>query len=337
MLSLKENHLFFSFPEIHSDAFCTIDFQRTLRLPDDNKNYHLPPGLGEFPLVHTEDYSETTPPHWQKFGGVMLPMYQSEAMWISFNSPNGYPFAVKIATGKINAVTGELWKNELRAYPQDYLAIPNQPWLDGFHTADNMVRQFVAMPLGQGFSAEEQLTGKTEFGGIQIIVYPMKAKYYQQKLAEEVKRQPLTQKKKEENEQIDIKFSLSASSMGISPGGRIKQKIYDDPHDLNAYETAISNRCFVQIVNSEQWQQITGSLPPLKPLSAKEYANEGLPWFDYYSEAEVLSAGNILSKLKGIASSWLDKTGKPMKNNNTIKTQKIININKKNDVNDGNW
>lgn len=82
MLSLKENHLFFSFPEIHSDAFCTIDFQRTLRLPDDNKNYHLPPGLGEFPLVHTEDYSETTPPHWQKFGGVMLPMYQSEAIQI---------------------------------------------------------------------------------------------------------------------------------------------------------------------------------------------------------------------------------------------------------------
>jgi hypothetical protein len=36
----------------------------------------------------------------------------------------------------------------------------------------------VAERLGEGFSAEEQLTGKAEFGGLQIIAYPMKAERY---------------------------------------------------------------------------------------------------------------------------------------------------------------
>ena len=34
----------------------------------------------------------------------MLPMYQSEAMWLNFDSPSGYPFAIRIAAGKIDAV-----------------------------------------------------------------------------------------------------------------------------------------------------------------------------------------------------------------------------------------
>jgi hypothetical protein len=32
--------------------------------------------------------------------------------------------------------------------------------------------QFVAMPLGQGYTIEEQLTGQTKHGGIQIDVFP---------------------------------------------------------------------------------------------------------------------------------------------------------------------
>ena len=47
--------------------------------------------------------------------------------------------------------------------------LPNQPlWVlcrEGRHTA---------MPLGDGYTVEEQLTGEAEHGGIQLIVYPMK-------------------------------------------------------------------------------------------------------------------------------------------------------------------
>ena len=113
-------------------------------------------------------------------------MYQAEALWINFSSESdsqmgvSYPFAVKIAAGKINAVTGDEWSNGLVKDPQDYLVVPDQPWLDGFCVQKGLIRQFVAMPLGQGYTAEEQLSGAAEHGGIQIIVYPMKRDRYEE-------------------------------------------------------------------------------------------------------------------------------------------------------------
>lgn len=92
----------------------------------------------------------------------MLPIYQAEAIWISFESNfddtrrAAYPFAVKIAAGKICAVSGEEWSEGLRSgEPQNYVVLPDQPWLDGFAVERDVIRQFVAMPLGSGYSAEE--------------------------------------------------------------------------------------------------------------------------------------------------------------------------------------
>lgn len=56
-------------------------------------------------------------------------MDQSKALWISFSV--SYSFAVKIAAGKINAVSGAAWTAELHSEPQDYV-VPGQPWLNGF-------------------------------------------------------------------------------------------------------------------------------------------------------------------------------------------------------------
>ena len=160
----------------------TIKFQRTLRIPDDGKTYPLPAGLGLFPLRSVDDFPETAPASYSKRGGVLMPMYQSEALWIRFSA--SYPFAVKIAAGKINAVSGEPWSSGLQEDPQDYLVVPGQPWLDGFSVGDGFIRQFVAMPLGAGYSVEEQLTGKADVGGIQLQVYPISAEsYYRDKVA----------------------------------------------------------------------------------------------------------------------------------------------------------
>ncbi|MEW7984670.1 MAG: hypothetical protein AB2805_01020 [Candidatus Thiodiazotropha sp.] len=49
MIELLNNQLTFRFPEVHKKAACSIDFQRTLRIPDDNREYPFPPGLGSFP------------------------------------------------------------------------------------------------------------------------------------------------------------------------------------------------------------------------------------------------------------------------------------------------
>jgi hypothetical protein len=52
----------FSFAEVHPDATLSIEFQRTLRIPADDKSYPLPPGLGRFPLRHVDDFAQNVPP-----------------------------------------------------------------------------------------------------------------------------------------------------------------------------------------------------------------------------------------------------------------------------------
>ena len=98
-IELWDDELMFRFPGVHDEAELTIDFQRTLRIPDDNRAYRLPPGLGSFPLSRVDDYLDNLPDKWNQHGGVFLPMYQAEAMWINFRGD--YPMAVKIAAGKI--------------------------------------------------------------------------------------------------------------------------------------------------------------------------------------------------------------------------------------------
>jgi len=193
MITLDRDVLQFSFPQLHENARMTVEFQRTLRIPDDGKSYPLPPGLGNFPLRHIDDFAARLDPTLVARGGVVLPMHASEAMWLRFGTLGfldfPYPFALKIAAGKINCITGEPWSAELHSDPQDYIVVPLQPWVDGFAVAKGVIRQFVAERLGEGHSVEEQLTGKAEFGGLQIVAYPMKADRYAAKLEELRQRQ----------------------------------------------------------------------------------------------------------------------------------------------------
>ena len=108
---------------------------------------------------------------WAAHGGVFLPMYQAEALWIDFHA--SYPMAVKLAAGKVDALTGDAWKNEISKRPQDYLVVPDQPWLDGFCVEEGMVRQFVAMPLGEGYTAEEHGPGSGASCAIILFFYAL--------------------------------------------------------------------------------------------------------------------------------------------------------------------
>ena len=77
----------------------------------------------------------------------------------------------KVASGKFNAISGEPWRDSLNHDPQDYLVLPTQPWLDGYCVEEGIIRQFVAMPYGEGNTVEEQLTGAAEHGSLQIVAY----------------------------------------------------------------------------------------------------------------------------------------------------------------------
>ncbi|HJK99523.1 MAG TPA: hypothetical protein RMF84_20010, partial [Polyangiaceae bacterium LLY-WYZ-14_1] len=141
-------------------ATLQVTFQRTLRIPDDGRSYPLPPGLGSFPLRRVSDFADRVPAHWRERGGVFLPMYAREAMWLSFSRPPHRPCALQVGVGKVNAVNGKPWSAGLGGRPQGYVVAPDQPWLDGIATEKGTVRQFVAMPLGQGNTIEGQVTGE---------------------------------------------------------------------------------------------------------------------------------------------------------------------------------
>ena len=315
-IELRDNQLIFRFPNVHEDAELRIEFQRTLRIPDDNRAYRLPPGLGEFPLYRVDDYPDNLPHTWEAHGGVFLPMYQTEAMWINFHAD--YPMAVKIAAGKINAVTGEAWKDELTDTPQDYLVVPEQPWLDGFCVEKGLIRQFVAMPLGEGYTAEEQLTGEAEHGGLQIAVYPMKTLIYKE--WQSARMGYLND--------VCTAAPLPAD-MGLAPGGLMRQEIYEDEYGFNVWDRSIHSRCFVHILNSVQLVHLTGCEPPGKPRTAQDYTAAGLPWFDYYgNDLSALEGAKKLAGLDSVAVTQL-KTGKGfLKDNDPVKPTVVKRLSK---------
>lgn len=286
MITLGQDQLVFRHPDVHEDAVLSIGFQRTLRIPDDAKTYGLPPGLGLFPLLHVDDYATSVSPEWVQHGGVMLPMYQAEAMWLNFDSE--YPYAIKVATGKVNAVDGKTWRQGLHRRPQDYVVVPDQPWLDGYCVGKGTIRQFVAAPLGLGCTTEEQITGKAEVGGLQIEVFPLKASVY---------RRDHTMLR-----ETALCYCASPAVMGLAPGGKMRQEIYADTHSLEDWDLEHGSRCFVHICNSMIWESITGRNPPTVPPTARSYTEAGLPWFDYYDEKQTALPGTAtLAGLKGMA------------------------------------
>lgn len=313
MIELRNDTLVISFPEVHPAARLRISFQRTLRIPDDGRSYPLPPSIGAFPIRHVDDFAPRVPGQWLERGGVMLPMFQAEAMWLDFGSDRvpehgvPYPFAIKIAAGKINAASGEDWREGLHRGPQDYLVAPKQPWLDGYCVEKGFIRQFVAMPLGSGYSAEEQLTGQAQHGGVQIAVYPMKRADFERRFP---KRPPPPMASRAMGPPMPCAAPMAAGAadMGLAAGGRMRQEIYDDPYDFFDWDTSVRGRCFVHLCNSLVWQSITASAPPHPAPTAESYTRAGLPWFEYYSEGSTAVPGSDrLAGVKSVAELSKDK------------------------------
>ncbi|KAL8290630.1 hypothetical protein RQP46_002888 [Phenoliferia psychrophenolica] len=145
-----------------------LEFERTLRVPDNGKTYLLPPNLGNFPLKPVAS-AISAPDRIKSRLGFVAPIYQREALWIYIHDKSKKRPAIKVSVGGVNALTG-LPRNSLQVNPalQDYVVAGSQPWIDGVCTEPGVVRQFVAMPLGKGYTVEEQLTGQAKVGGIQL-------------------------------------------------------------------------------------------------------------------------------------------------------------------------
>jgi hypothetical protein len=142
---------------------------RTLRVPDNGREYPLPPVRAMAVCYrrfspHTTAGARHIParacagacgaatrrnyrPRWPSYGSVSpgaavedtqadaaQPMYQSEALWMSFVGSSAC--AIKVYAGGVNAITGRRADDEREDGGQDYVAVPQQPWLGEGLVAD---------------------------------------------------------------------------------------------------------------------------------------------------------------------------------------------------------
>jgi hypothetical protein len=321
MPTLEDNALVFRFPKSARKAKFSVDFQRTLRIPDSDKDYPLPPGLGRFPLRHVEDYPNL-PAQTRQRGGIVLPVWQSEAIWLNFNggSRSNPPFAIKVAAGKINAVTGEQWTTPLNRNPQDYMVCPDQPWLDGFAIAPGVIRQFVAMPLGEGYSVEEQLTGEAEWGGLQISVTPMRREAWERR------QEPVVMGLEERSDSFPM-TPMASAEMSLGAGGRMQQVIEEDPYDLEDWDMRATQRVFVTLWHASRWKDLTGEAAPDAAPSAQDYARAGLPWYAHYaSDQNALPGSAALGSVRSVADLHKDKTGATLPGSQDVAPGPVVQV-----------
>ncbi|KAM0248958.1 hypothetical protein ACHAP5_003167 [Fusarium lateritium] len=297
-----------------------ITFKRTIRVPDNDESTALPPDMGSLPLFKVDDYADTLPVNMAQKGGLFLPMYQREALWINFKLNSHWPpfaksrYAIKIYVGGINAISGEpavpnaatslrrrnLLKNGKTL--QDYIVVPDQYWLDGIAVEPGQVRQFVAMPVGTGHSVEAQMTGEETTAGIQfeisrLDIFPKPARVNSN-------GSPLSNYNLVNGSVLHVVERLrggggekESPEMNISAGGRITQSII--PLSQREYRKTVPVTFNVQVLSSTSFEQVTGKKPPKSPVTAKTYAKCGYPFFSINEEPTTVS-GNF-SKVMSIA------------------------------------
>lgn len=271
-----------------------VTFQRTLRIPESGL-HPLPPGLGRFPLRRVSDYPDTAPAQWLARGGVMLPSYQREALWLDFEADE--PAALQVGVGKVCAVSGRPWAERLDREPQNYVVLPEQPWLDGINAGAGFIRQFVAVPLGAGVTVESQLTGREDHGGIQLRAVGLTP----QALARWRAAQPVASSDGSAFDDQDGCAVLACADMGLGAGGRMRQEVYADERPLSDYDEAGAKRVFVHLCSAAQWTAITGEVPPPTPVDRDAYVEAGLPWFDSYdADAADLAPAAALAGVRGV-------------------------------------
>lgn len=172
-LAIRDNAL-------HIGRHTRISFNRTLRIPEDGREYPLPAGFGRFPILRVEDYAKRVPEQWLEQGGFIIPLYQREALFLEFAGVQWRPTIGKVSVGRVNAISGKEHDLKIRPHRQDYIVIPDQQWLDGINSGSGSVSQFVAMPLGKGYTVEAQVTDEEKHGGFQLAIFDPRSGRFQE-------------------------------------------------------------------------------------------------------------------------------------------------------------
>lgn len=268
MIEAHADHLTFAFPEVHPDARLTVSFHRTLRIPRSEREMPRLPSLGCYPVYTVEEHAQRVPRHWLDSGGAMLPMYQSEAMWLSFEPAYSiahrafYPFAVKIRAGGLDAIRGNRWTEGIHRWPQDFLAITDHCWLGGLHTGSRGIRQFVAMPLGSGYLPDDGVGSPNRFGRLELVAYPMRGETFDQRYPRTAWQEGLAGIGVPE-----IVTPPESTQVHLMRDEDIlqRQPLEDGLFPLADWKQEACDRFTLHLVNSLHWCAITGGPPPMAP------------------------------------------------------------------------
>lgn len=262
---------------------CAVTLHRTLRIPDDGGDYPLPPSLGMMAVHRVDD------------GQFVVPMRRAEALWLGFDAPWWKPHVLKVGVGGVDAVSGEPFDVlTLSSDPQDYVVIPEQPWLDGINAGDGFVRQFVAVALGDGLTVEGQLSGAEDVGGLQLALFAPRPGRFPD-------APPVVER------HDDLCFSACPAPLGVAAGGRLRQEIYADEHGLDTWQPEPLATVHVDLVDALAFEALTGRAAPPPVVDAATYTQFGLPWFDLLDTAgQHLAAAQRLAGVRSLA----DLTGR---------------------------
>ncbi len=320
---------------LHIGRHARISFHRTLRIPEDGRDYPLPAGFGRLPIVRVEDYAERVPEKWLEQGGFIIPLYQREALFLEFAGVKWRPTIAKVSVGRINAISGKEHDLKIRPHRQDYVVIPDQRWLDGINSGDGTVSQFVAMPLGRGYTIEAQITDEEKYGGFQLAIFDPRIGRFEEQdpeereaaleqlkqramhAAEMVRRAKIFDSGDGESQAICSRTATPCArgpspvhmhmadprddEMGIAAGGRIKQQILEDNYGAESWDEAIFRDVVIHIVNSEAYQRITDLPAPPCPITAAHYARHKIPWYsDYEEKARAVAPAGVFKRIFSI-------------------------------------
>lgn len=262
-----------------------IKFEHPRRPPDDAKFYVFSPGLEELPLRPATDFPDTLPASWLKQTDFLMPMNASDPFLIRFIS--NYPFAVKLAAGNLDAVTGGPQLAGLQKEPRNYLVVSGESTVKGVQE-----RSFV-LPLDAGCEVNEQFFPDQKIGRIHLQICPLRVEsYFGEEVAHSIPPTlreyfawfvygPSLRARWAEIKRMDEK--QRSEPLTDEFGAIVLNRKYEDELDwryirelgdlreVADWDQARSKRCCVHVCNSSVWRRITSTNPPQARLSAECY------------------------------------------------------------------
>jgi len=208
--------------------------------------------------------------------------------------------ALVCGAGGVNALTGKPLGLSLEK--DAYMVCPPQPWLDGWKDTDGTVYQFVATKYdaGKGLTVGEQILGdKSKSGGIGLAVFEPKDRSLLKPAAgiaggwmPSINSDPyatLGGGGVMKSMSFGATRGASFAEMGVGKGGKINQKVYPDPHGIDAWKPEPVEVRAIYLVGAEAFAEITGKPAPRSPVSSDEYSGK---WYGLQDKKESDVAGS---------------------------------------------